>query len=80
MDSFIEDMHIKVLQELESSDYVSTLRDPQEEQYPKTPYVSREIEDSVMNISIEATIKSITSLTFKVKPQSYSLRYFGRYI
>jgi hypothetical protein len=49
-------------------------------QNPKTPYVSREIEDSVMNISIEATIKSITSLTFKVKPQSYSLRYFGRYI
>jgi hypothetical protein len=49
-------------------------------QNPKTPYVSREIEDSVMNISIEATIKSITSLTIKVKPQSYSLRYFGRYI
>jgi hypothetical protein len=32
VDSFIEDMHIKVMQELESSDYVSTLRDPQEEQ------------------------------------------------
>jgi hypothetical protein len=32
VDSFIEDMHIKVMQELESSDYVSTLRDPQEDQ------------------------------------------------
>jgi hypothetical protein len=28
VDSVFEDMHIKVMQELESSDYVSTLRDP----------------------------------------------------
>ena len=32
VDSFIEDMDIKVMQKLESSDYVSTLRDPNEEQ------------------------------------------------
>ena len=31
VDSFIEDMHIKVMQELESSDYVSTLQNPDEE-------------------------------------------------
>ena len=32
VDSVFEDVHIKVMQELESRDYVSTLRDPNEEQ------------------------------------------------
>jgi hypothetical protein len=31
VDSVFEDMHIKVMQELESSDYVSTLQNPDEE-------------------------------------------------
>jgi hypothetical protein len=31
VDSFIEDMHIKVMQELENSDYVSTLQNPDKE-------------------------------------------------
>ena len=32
VDSVFEDMNIKVMQELESSDYVSTLQNPDEEQ------------------------------------------------
>ena len=31
VDSAFEDLHIKVMQELESSDYVSTLQNPDEE-------------------------------------------------
>jgi hypothetical protein len=31
VDSVFEDMHIKVMQEVESSDYVSTLQNPDEE-------------------------------------------------
>jgi hypothetical protein len=31
VDSVFDDMHIRVMQELESSDYVSTLQDPDEE-------------------------------------------------